>query len=269
MYEEFKPAGKRISKEEREMLAKDNLKWCSKCETVKPLDDFSNSKQRADGKVGQCKECVKAKYREKSEERLAKAKEYYQNNREDKLDKAAEYRANNSDKIKESRKKYYESNKDSILKKNDEYRQENLDSISAQQKEYRKANIEKKSAQEKEWRKNNKERIRARQNYRYEHDEKFKIKHLCRQMVRRAILSIGSSKDEETRKFLGYSAKDLKEHLEKQFQPGMSWENHGKWHVDHIIPISRAETLEEAKVLSQLSNLQPLWAEDNLSKGVK
>ena len=49
----------------------------------------------------------------------------------------------------------------------------------------------------------------------------------------------------------------------------MSWENQGKWHIDHITPLSSAKTEEEVYRLCHYTNLQPLWAEDNLKKGSK
>ena len=64
----------------------------------------------------------------------------------------------------------------------------------------------------------------------------------------------------------GCSFEELKTHLEIQFKEGMCWENHGKWHIDHKIPLSWAKTEEELKQLCKYTNLQPLWAEDNLSK---
>lgn len=71
----------------------------------------------------------------------------------------------------------------------------------------------------------------------------------------------------------GYSLKKLKTHLEKQFKDGMTWENYGKWHIDHIIPISafNFETAEDIdfKKCWALKNLQPLWAKENLSKNNK
>lgn len=70
-----------------------------------------------------------------------------------------------------------------------------------------------------------------------------------------------------------FNASELIEHLEKQFTPGMSWDNYGEWHIDHIIPIAvwnytSAED-KEFKLCWSLSNLQPLWASDNQSKGKK
>lgn len=65
---------------------------------------------------------------------------------------------------------------------------------------------------------------------------------------------------------LGYTPAQLREHIERQFLPGMSWENRAKWQVDHITPISTAKTLEDIIALNQLSNLRPLWALNNNQK---
>lgn len=70
---------------------------------------------------------------------------------------------------------------------------------------------------------------------------------------------------------LGCSIPELKQWLEKQFKPGMSWENYGKWHIDHIIPLSSFDLTNEKQVkkASHWFNLQPLWAKDNILKGDK
>lgn len=72
---------------------------------------------------------------------------------------------------------------------------------------------------------------------------------------------------------LNYTRKDLKNHIEKQFTQGMTWDNYGKegWHIDHIKPVSYfifddGSDLDFKKCWA-LSNLQPLWEKDNLSKG--
>lgn len=69
--------------------------------------------------------------------------------------------------------------------------------------------------------------------------------------------------------YLGCSMGNLKIHLESKFIDGMSWENYGKWHLDHIYPLSRAKTESEVYELFHYTNLQPLWAIDNARKGNK
>ena len=68
---------------------------------------------------------------------------------------------------------------------------------------------------------------------------------------------------------LGYNNLKLKQRLECQFKDGMSWDNYGKWHIDHKKPISKFNKCTDLKIINSLSNLQPLWAKDNLSKGNK
>jgi hypothetical protein len=74
-------------------------------------------------------------------------------------------------------------------------------------------------------------------------------------------------------KRLGYVVDELRSHLEGQFADGMNWANHGEWHIDHIRPLSsfkitsfRCRDFREAWAIS---NLQPLWAADNLRKGAR
>lgn len=70
---------------------------------------------------------------------------------------------------------------------------------------------------------------------------------------------------------LGYSASQLREHLKAQFTEGMSWDNWGEWHIDHIKPVAqfKREGITDPKIINALSNLQPLWAEENLKKSDK
>jgi len=79
------------------------------------------------------------------------------------------------------------------------------------------------------------------------------------------------NKNLSTLKLIGCSREELKIHLEKQFRPGMNWENYNYngWHIDHIIPLSTAKTFEEIveKKLMHYTNLQPLWRLDNQKKG--
>jgi hypothetical protein len=81
------------------------------------------------------------------------------------------------------------------------------------------------------------------------------------------IKNIG--KKNKTFEIIGCSPLELKVYLENRFTIGMNWENHGKWHIDHIIPLSSGKTEEEIYKLSHYTNLQPLWSEDNIKKGSK
>jgi hypothetical protein len=79
----------------------------------------------------------------------------------------------------------------------------------------------------------------------------------------------GKAKAGSAIKDLGCSLEYLKRHLESLFQPGMTWENKGKWHIDHIIPLSLFDLEDRNQLLKacHYTNLQPLWARDNISKG--
>ena len=72
---------------------------------------------------------------------------------------------------------------------------------------------------------------------------------------------------------IGCSLEELKKHLESQFKPGMSWKNRGRngWHIDHIKPCASFDLSksEEQHKCFHYSNLQPLWAKENLRKGIK
>ena len=99
----------------------------------------------------------------------------------------------------------------------------------------------------------------------------FKLTCIVRSRVITFIKSHNVNKTNQTFKIVGCSPEFLKEHLEKQFTEGMSWDNHGVygWHIDHIIPLSSAKTEEEVYKLCHYTNLQPLWANDNLTKSNK
>jgi hypothetical protein len=94
----------------------------------------------------------------------------------------------------------------------------------------------------------------------------FRMTVIIRSLIYRALKG---SKSRRSNEILGCSTEEFLQHLESKFTEGMSWENQGKWHVDHIIPISSAITTEELEKLSHYSNLQPLWAKDNLEKSDK
>ena len=102
-----------------------------------------------------------------------------------------------------------------------------------------------------------------------EKDPIFKLKGNLRNRVNKAVRQIGDTKDETTMSLVGCDTNTLKMHLESQFNSGMTWENYGQWELDHIIPFASAKSKEEVYKLCHYTNLQPLWAEDNLTKNDK
>lgn len=86
---------------------------------------------------------------------------------------------------------------------------------------------------------------------------------------RHALSRVGAVKNSATLEALGYSAKEFAEHIEKQFHSGMGWHNMSRWQIDHILPISLAKDADEVIALNQLSNLRPLWANENNAKKAK
>lgn len=85
-------------------------------------------------------------------------------------------------------------------------------------------------------------------------------------MLSWALASVNAVKRGRTFDLLGYTPAQLRDHLEKQFLPGMTWENRSLWQVDHIVPISTAKCEADVIALNQLANLRPLWSADNNEK---
>lgn len=97
-------------------------------------------------------------------------------------------------------------------------------------------------------------------------DIMFALKERLRCRVNICFKKNGWSKHAKTMLMLGAEWETVKAHIESLFQEGMTWDNRGEWHIDHIIPLASAKTPEEAEKLCHYSNLQPLWALDNLIK---
>ena len=123
------------------------------------------------------------------------------------------------------------------------------------------------------WRKDNRKKIQAG-NTKYEKNRKltdpeFKLLLTLRSRLKSALKRKNVKKGSSTLELTGCELPFLKEYLEDQFTEGMTWENHGLWHVDHIQPCCSfdLQNLEEQQTCFHYTNLQPLWAKDNLSKG--
>jgi hypothetical protein len=125
----------------------------------------------------------------------------------------------------------------------------------------------------KEHHKRNKERIyeyfKKWQKTKYETDNLYKLKVCLRSRTYQAFKRKGYSKNTKTQEMLGVDWEVCKAHIERQFTKGMSWDNYGEWHIDHIIPLASADTEQRTKELCHYTNLQPLWSEDNLNKSDK
>ena len=111
----------------------------------------------------------------------------------------------------------------------------------------------------------------SRTGWYYNNDEQHRLAHNCRQRVREMVKSHGGIKSASTMELVGCSIEHLIEHFENQFVDGMTWENMGKWHIDHIRPCASFDLTdpEQQRQCFHYSNLQPLWAEDNIRKSDK
>jgi Uri superfamily endonuclease len=100
-------------------------------------------------------------------------------------------------------------------------------------------------------------------------DANYRLTRLLRGRMREALK--GHSKSASTIELLGCTVDECKAHLEAQFTEGMSWANHGEWHIDHIRPCASFDLTIAAdqRLCFHYSNLQPLSAADNLAKGDK
>lgn len=98
-------------------------------------------------------------------------------------------------------------------------------------------------------------------------DIDFRNKCNIRNLVKSAIKRRGYKKNTKTFDILGCEYEVFKAHFELMFKPGMTWGNHGEWHIDHIYPVSRADNEKHLIELNHYTNLQPLWAGENFSKG--
>ncbi len=114
---------------------------------------------------------------------------------------------------------------------------------------------------------------RKKERERYRSDEQYRLKEILKSRMQTATNAIKSARCAGTIDLLGCSVIEARHHLESQFTDGMTWENHSLngWHIDHIKPCASFDlTIDsEQKQCFHYSNLQPLWAEDNLRKGNK
>jgi len=234
------------------------MKRCSKCSEEQDLKCFSKDKSKKDGLQSKCKSCNKEyqkEHRQKNKENYEKNKKTIKGKKrclncgkEKRLDcfyKDKSKKDGLQSCCKDCKKEYYEENRKKIKEKKKEYYEENREKIIENQIFYSKK--------------------------RREIDPVFRLIGNLRRRLN-LVLS-GKNKSKSTLDLLGCTVDYLKKHLQKQFQPGMTWDNYGLkgWHIDHIMPCSSFDFLDpkQQKECFNYKNLQPLWEEDNLKKGNK
>lgn len=217
------------------------MKVCNTCKITQDLSCFNIDKSASDGHQYKCRKCAEV-YRQQNKEKL---KEYYQNhyenNKEQKTEYQKEYYKNNKNKLKDYQQAYNLENRDKIKHRQTKYREQNQNKINYYFKKRKKDDIQ------------------------------FRIASNLRARISKALTN--NIKRGSVIKDLGCSVCELKQYLESKFQPGMCWENYGLygWHIDHIIPLSSFDLTDQEQFLKacHYSNLQPLWAEENLKKSNK
>lgn len=221
-------------------------KICNKCSVEKNVCEFHNHNREKDGYYHECKECRKIKSKN----------DYFNNKKNNKL--IITGKTCSSCFINKDINLYHKhiGSKDgyrSMCKECRSHKFKNdYDNFSDSHRQ-----------------RNNKYRVNNREKYnKYFRKRYINKPHLYawRGMLNSVIRRMGGKKESTTFDILGYSAEDLKKHLEKLFTEGMSWDNWGEWHIDHKIPISKFKDSDDPKIINSLDNLQPLWALDNIKK---
>jgi len=225
-------------------------KLCSKCKIQKNLIEFNIDVNTKSGHRSQCKLCIKNKYTLQKDKILLKQKQKYN---------------------AKSKKDYYKNNKENIKQKNKEWAKENKKYLSEYKKKYYENNIDSRKKYTKLYYEENKNKIINRHIQKYKNNFLYKFKHNLRTLVLGSFKRNSNQfrKNTKTEIILGCTIDEFRNYINNKFKKGMCFENHGEWHLDHIIPIALAQTEEDVIKLNHYTNFQPLWAKENLSKGSK
>ena len=231
-----------------------NAKYCNKCKIIKE------------------REWKKKAHYNNRDEILKKRRDYYRKNKEKHKKRIIKYREDNREKCLERQKQHYYENREKYKKLNKIRYKKNREDILKQQRDYYNKTINERRKQKREYNKRPevKERRNKNRNKRRKEDHLYRLMHNLTCGIRDYMKLNDIAKTKKSYEYIGCSPEYLKNHLEKQFNPGMTWDNYGSyWHVDHIVPISSAKTEEDIYKLNHYLNLQPLEADLNLSKGAK
>ena len=160
--------------------------------------------------------------------------------------------------------KYYYSNKELVELKRKEYIQ--TEKYKLTREKYLKENREEINRVKKLYKLNNREKVLQDKREYYQRKKNDPIFALTKRLRQGIYRSIRGVKLRSSLDILGCTEENFKIHIENQFTDDMSWDRLNEIHIDHIIPISSAETLEDVYRLNHYTNLQPLWARDNIQK---
>lgn len=242
----------------------DQTKTCTKCGETKPLSEFYADKRGLLGVRSQCKACMlaygAARHAENPERHREVSRKSYHMDVDVSRERGREKARRNRPQRREALRAW---------------RAANPEKSKAIDKAWKDANPDKVKAWTKRWRDANPDNVKGFSRRRYEKavsTPRGRLEHNIRSAVPRGLRK-GTKASRHTFDLLGYTVDDLREHLATLLLPGMSWANYGEWHIDHIRPLASFsyETPDdpEFKEAWALSNLQPLWGLDNLSKGAK
>ena len=174
---------------------------------------------------------------------------------------------------KEYEKRYSLVNKEKIAYRSKNWRIKNLERHKKKSKEYQANNKDKIKKYLKDW--NNRPEVRerriARHKERLKTDPYFRMKLSLRGRLNSFVYRGRANKIVSNNKLLGCDWIFFKDHIQKQFKAGMNWKNYGKWHIDHIKPMTSFNLfkLKDQKMCCHYTNLQPLWAWENRQKSNK
>jgi hypothetical protein len=267
-------------------------KICKKCNIEKDILLFNKKKNSKDGLNYSCKECCKNYSQSHYLNNVEKYKIYYIENKENIKEVNKNYKLKNKEYYRKYLENYYIENKECLSEYKRSYYIENKQDILNYKKEYYNYNREYYLKNSSNWRLNNSSRYNEyltnwrlnnpeySKEWRLNNPDKIKKYYntlrlnkpyiiAWRTVLQNTIKRIGTKKENSTLEILGYSADDLKKHIESLFLVGMSWNNWGYWHIDHKYPVSKFNKETPMSIVNSLYNLQPLWASDNLSKGNK
>ena len=210
------------------------MKQCKKCGEWKNIEDFHKDKPKKDGHSSLCKKCA-----------IARAKKWKEDNPE---------------KNRLNGRKYVSRHRAEHNKRGREWHRKNKERSRENSKRWASVNIERKRENYKTW---IKEKRATNPSYRLRHSIEVRVYDSLK----------GNKGGRAWEQLLGYTLEDLRNRLENQFSDGMTWDNYGKWHLDHRTPISAFNFTDASHVDFQkcwaLDNLQPMWATENLRKGAK